>query len=135
MTHLGLVSGFLWGNAGFNSLRKLKLDAYEPRYDPTVVPITSDSVPGNDVDAPYNPGAKFFNRHYSVADYHSAYESGKLTPTTVAEALLSLVPQHKNAFLDVVKDRVLTAAKESTQRYRDGKARGMLDGVPVAVKG
>lgn len=58
-----------------------------------------------------------------------------MTPTAVAEAILALVPKHKEAFLDIVKDQVLAAAEESTQRYKDGKARGMLDGVPVGVKG
>ena len=111
------------------------MDAYEPRYDPTVIPISNDSSSTIAVDPPYKASLKHANRHYSIADYHSAYESGKLTPTAVAEAVLALVPKHKEAFLDIVKDRVLTAAGESTQRYKDGKARGMLDGVPVGVKG
>jgi len=60
-----------------------------------------------------------------------------LTPTAVAHALLDLSAsnEHKVAFLDVKKHQVLAAAKESTQRYKEGKAKSMLDGVPVAVKG
>jgi amidase len=125
----------LWGNAGFNSLRKLDLDDYEPRYDPTVVPIGIDSSSINPVDPPYKVGPRYANRHYSIADYHSAYESGKITPTAVAQAILALVPKHKEAFLDIVKDQVLAAAEESTQRYKEGRVRGMLDGVPLGVKG
>ena len=139
VTNFNFVSSFLWSNAGFNSLRKLDLEDYEPRYDPTVIPKASDSTAnagsGSTLDAVYINGPKCVNRHYTIADYHSAYESGKLTPTAVAKALLALVPKHKAAFLDVKKDIVLTAAEASTQRYKDGKARSMLDGVPLSVKG
>jgi len=60
-----------------------------------------------------------------------------LTPTTVALALLDLskITEHKAAFLDIRRDQVLAAAEESTQRFKDGTSRGMLDGVPVGVKG
>lgn len=120
-------------------MRKLDLDNYEPRYDPTVIPRgvepTANAGSGSPLDAVYINGPKCLNRHYTIADYHSAYESGKLTPTAVANALLALVPKHKAAFLDVRKDRVLAAAEASTQRYKDGKSRSMLDGVPVSVKG
>lgn len=78
------------------------------------------------------------NRHYSIEDYHSAYEAGSTTPTAVAEALLDLIskhPNHKDAFLDIRKERVIAAADASTQRYKAGKALGMFDGVPVGVKG
>ena len=120
-------------------MRKLDLEDYEPRYDPTVIPIAHESTAntgsGSTENAVYINGPKCLNRHYTIADYHSAYESGKLTPTAVAQALLALVPKHKAAFLDVAKDKVLAAAEASTQRYKDGKSRGMLDGVPLSVKG
>lgn len=120
-------------------MRKLDLEDYEPRYDPTVIPIANESTvnagSGSTVDAVYINGPKCLNRHYTIADYHSAYESGKLTPTAVAQALLALVPNHKAAFLDVAKDKVLAAAEASTQRYKNGNSRTILDGVPVSVKG
>ncbi len=86
---------------------------------------------------PYDASSKHPNRHWTVADYHSAFEAGKLTPLAVAEALLELSnsPKHKVAFLSVKRDQVIAAAKASTQRYMEGKAKGMFDGVPVAVKG
>ena len=105
-----------------------------------MIPIANESTAnnagsGSTVDVVYINGPKCINRHYTIADYHSAYESGKLTPTAVAKALLALVPKHKAAFLDVREDRVLAAAEASAQRYKDGKSRSMLDGVPVSVKG
>ena len=142
MANIGLLSGLLWGNAGFSTLRKVDLDGYDPRYDPTVVPISES---GTDIVASiralgssYNPSLTSTNRHYSIKDYHSAYEAGTMTPTVVAEALLDLIsksPKHKNAFLEMQKERVIAAAEASTQRYKAGKALGMFDGVPVGVKG
>lgn len=133
----------LWGNVGFRALRKVKLDDYESRYDPTVIPIDAESNPDavgaeEVLNRSYRVGSKSVNRHHSVADYHSAYEGGKLTPTIVAETLLDLISnssKHKEAFLEIRRDRVIAAAEASTQRYKDGKARGLFDGVPVAVKG
>ena len=78
------------------------------------------------------------NRHYSINDYHTAYEAGAMTPTAVAEALLDLIskdPKHKDAFLEIRKERVIAAAEASTRRYKAGKTLGILDGVPVGVKG
>ena len=77
----------------------------------------------------------------SVADYHALYLSGELTPTAVAETLLPLIRRdisalttHATAFLESNVELVLAAAAASTQRYKDGKSLGPLDGVPVAVK-
>lgn len=81
---------------------------------------------------------KSASRHYSIRDYHSAYEAGNITPTAVAEALLDLIsknPKHKDAFLEIKNESVIAAAEASTQRYKAGKALGMFDGVPIGVKG
>ena len=65
------------------------------------------------------------------------FEDGKLTPLTVAKTLLDLStsPEHKVAFVSVQREQVLLAAKASTERYKEGRALGPLDGVPMAVKG
>ena len=120
----------------------MNLDGYEPRCDPTVVPIDgfNADIPASirALNSSYNPSLKSTNRHYSIEDYHSAYEAGHITPTAVAEALLDLIsehPRHKDAFLEIKNDRVIAAAEASTQRYKAGKALGLFDGVPVSVKG
>ena len=120
----------------------MNLDGYEPRYDPTVVPVeesaASVSATITSLNSTYNPSSPTKDRHYSINDYHSAYKAGSVTPTAVAEALLDLIskhPQHKDAFLEIHKERVIAAADASTQRYKAGKALGMFDGVPVGVKG
>ena len=120
----------------------MDLDDYDSRYDPTVVPIDeSDADVSASIKAlssSYNPSLTGTKRHYSIKDYHSAYKEGKTTPTAVAETLLDLIskhPKHKDAFLEIQKERVLAAAEASTQRYKEGKALGIFDGVPVGVKG
>lgn len=120
----------------------MNLAGYDSRCDPTVVPIDE---PDADVSASiralglsYNANPTSTSRHYSIKDYHSAYEAGNITPTAVAEALLELLsehPKHQDAFLEIKKERVIAAAEASTQRYKAGKALGMFDGVPVGVKG
>lgn len=136
-----MLSGFLWGNAGFSSLRKLKeLDGIAARYDPTVIPVLEK--PAKEVTLNDNSNAaqsvdrRNLSHHYSVVDYHIAYKEGTLTPTTVAKTILDLLltPRHRLAFLDIRPSNVLAAAEESTRRYRDGQALSTFDGVPVAVK-
>ena len=123
-------------------MRNLHLDSYDPRYDPTVVPTRQSDADVHALikvlNSSYRPSLTGTKRHYTIKDYHSAYETGTTTPTAVAEALLNLIskhPEHKDAFLEIQKDRVIASAEASTQRYRAGKALGVFDGVPVGVKG
>ena len=120
----------------------MDLDGYDSRCDPTVVPIDESDVDNSAsiraVSSSYNPGLTSPNRQYSIKDYHSAYETGRMTPTAVAEALLDLIcknPKHRTAFLEIKKERVIAAAEASTQRYKTGKSLGVFDGVPIGVKG
>lgn len=139
--NLGFVSNFLWSNAGFNSLRKLKdLEGYAPRYDPTVVPVASPGASEfglaqiNEAIAK-SPTAS--RKECSVAEYYEAFKSGKTTPLAIVKTLLDLVaanPDHQKAFLSIKKAQVLAAAEESTSRYKDGNSLSVLDGVPVGVK-
>ena len=120
----------------------MDLNGYDARCDPTVVPIDESdadiSASIRALSSSYKPSSAGTDRHYSIEDYHSAYEAGRITPTAVAEALLDLISthsKHKDAFLEVKRERVIAAAELSTQRYKAGKALGMFDGVPVGVKG
>ena len=142
--NVGFITSFLWSNAGFNSLRKLKkdLDKYEPRYDPTVTPLAKegDTAFGvqdvNETIAPFEhqgtPG-----QHHGVADFHAAFSSGSLSPLKVTETLLELIStnaEHAKAFLDINKPVILAAAEESSRRFKAGRPLGLLDGVPVGIK-
>ncbi|KAK7541214.1 amidase signature domain-containing protein [Phyllosticta citribraziliensis] len=146
ISSLGIVQEFLWKNTGFGRLRdSSELNDVEPRYNPTVIPVpstnASNSQPATPADAPRVPAADADGRFYTVYDYHEAYKTGKVTPTRVAEVLLPLIrrdvekpSEHSKAWLDVRPDLILAAAAASTQRYKEGKPLGLLDGVPVTVK-
>lgn len=120
------------------SYRKLTtLDTYSPRFDPTVIPISSDassSTTENPLPAPQQTRGSGF---WTSADYRQRYLSGALTPTAVVETLLPLIQkpgQFAVGFLESQADVVRAAAAASTKRYSAGESLGPLDGIPVAVK-
>ncbi|OWY52025.1 amidase signature enzyme [Alternaria alternata] len=141
-----VVPGILWSNAGFSSLRECRqLDGIDPRYDPTVIPVAE----ANEAPTSYTDKSSLresFNhasssRFHSIKDFHDAYSSGALTPTDVIEHLLPLIRRdvaqrspYSTAFMDSKVDMVRQAAEASTQRYKQGKPLGILDGVPFGVK-
>ena len=125
------------------------LDDYEPRYDPTVIPIaeSSASVSAGDVSRSGSDTATSIledpskKKYYSVADYHTHYLSGELTPLAVTKAILPLIRrdisppgEHSIAWWDSRVDLILAAAEASTLRYRNGRPIGILDGVPTGIK-
>lgn len=135
---LGFVSSFLWSNAGFNSLRKIKdLENYAARYDPTVIPIESLEKQEFELDKLNEAIGSVKSSRGGVHEYHEAYKSGGTTPSAVAQAILKLVdsnPEHRKAFLSIEKSEVLATAEGSTKRYKQGRPLSVLDGVPSGVK-
>ncbi|KAH8817025.1 amidase signature domain-containing protein [Xylogone sp. PMI_703] len=149
VSKLEFLQRYLWWNAGFASLRGLKyIDQYAERFDPTVIPLRdgdslypSDGTPQLDINTLQFPPTDLPARYYTVADYHAAYASGRLTPLAVAEALLLLirrdikpVSKHAVAFVEVHPEAVLEAARASTARWREKKPLSILDGIPTGVK-
>ncbi|KAI9653656.1 MAG: hypothetical protein M1821_007003 [Bathelium mastoideum] len=149
VSSVSAVSSYLWTNAGFTVLRNLpELDQYPPRYDPTVTPFVASPQPLSSLSALSSPDLASRSppstapaRFPSIADYHAAYSSGGLTPVDVAEALLPLVRRdvskrtdHATAFVQTNVAAVRAAAEASTERWKAGKALGLLDGVPIAIK-
>ncbi|KAI6877914.1 hypothetical protein KC360_g8830 [Hortaea werneckii] len=157
----GPLQDLLWSNAGFASLRGLpELDNVDPRYEPTVIrnPSSAASEPPRRVDGRVEGDVSLLEEDWtlrrpqrspylSALDYHEAYKSGKLTPTTVLESLLPLITRetspdgsqrpvshHATAFLQTREDLARKAAEASTARYASGKPLSPLDGVPIAVK-
>ncbi|KAL8396600.1 hypothetical protein RB594_003612 [Gaeumannomyces avenae] len=155
MERFGFIRKKAWENAGFGCLRQIwdHIAFTEPRYDPTVYPFEDGSVAWDiqekdhasrkhDDDEPSashvaSPGGG----QNSVALYRTLYLSGELTPLDVARAILPLIRrdtsppgEHSVAWLEVHTESVLAAAAASTQRYKEKKSLGPLDGVPTAVK-
>ena len=139
-----MIPSLLWSNAGFSSLRKIKdLKNYEPRYDPTVVPLGKEEDRGFGVQdvheaiASSNRSEITGRSRVTVYDFHVAFEAGKVTPSEVTETLLQLISsdgEHAKAFLDINRPVILAAAEESSKRYKAGQSLGILDGVPVGIK-
>jgi hypothetical protein len=149
VARFGFVAEFLYKNAGFSRLRQMdELVDVKHRFDPTVVPLAGEgdaSKPFDPTEAAAPSGSLFDAGKgwapRSIRAYHEAYKSGALTPTAVAEALLPLVMRdapapspHSTAFLSTRADLVRAAAKASTERWARGEQRGLLDGVPLAIK-
>lgn len=73
----------------------------------------------------------------SAVELLDHYREQKLSPVEVATAMLDQIERvdgATNGFCLVDRDTTLSFARESEQRYRQGQERGLLDGVPVAVK-
>ena len=119
-------------------MREIKdLEDYQPRYDPTVIPMGSSQQFGlNNVNTNF-PTRSVNNTHPGVIDFHKAFKSGQTTPSAVARTVVDLVEaseEHGKAFLSIKKPELLAAAAESTKRYKDGRPLSLLDGVPVGIK-
>lgn len=152
LERLPLVRSIVWKNTGFANLRKIRylIEDYEPRFDPTVVPLVSpssampDSKPAvTTTPLPNSPLSAAFSerKYYTAADYHALYLSGEITPLAVAQAILPLIRrdlsppgEHSVAWFDTNVEMVFAAAKASTLRYKEKRPLGVLDGVPTGVK-
>ena len=65
------------------------------------------------------------------------YRERELSPVEATEAALRRIEQYNprvNAYRLVEAEHALDQARESEERYRTGKARGRLDGVPASIK-
>lgn len=141
------LAGFLLNNAGFTSLRQRKeLESIEARFDPTVTPTgRGDEARTKDSDLhalrEMCQGAAQSGFH-TIVDFYKEYSEGVLTPTDVVNALLPVIRRdllsdltpHSTAFIDSKVELIRRAAEKSTIRWKKGKALGILDGVPFAVK-
>lgn len=150
MEWIRFIREMAWHNAGFSDLRKILPDLMniEPRYDPTIVPLpisqSEVEAGGERVPLLATEGLSQSQKSlklYSVADYRAKYLSGELTPTDVVRAILPLIRRdggqpgkHSIAWREIQVERILKAAEESTQRYKNKQPIGPLDGIPSSIK-
>ncbi|KAM5447905.1 putative amidase [Microsporum audouinii] len=138
------VQSILWRNAGFSSLREIEnLKAYEPKFDPTVLPsVTGEAgAKASELPVPARRRQDGKGDYYTSADYRELYKSGKLTPTAVVEALLPAIRRDTSppgefspGFCQSNIDIIHASAEASTERWAKGTPLGPMDGIPVAVK-
>ncbi|CAG8924047.1 unnamed protein product [Penicillium salamii] len=141
--NINFIQSYFWRNAGFGVIHDIpELSQYAGRYDPTVIPVENTKTESAAKTTPAIPSRRNgSNGYYTSADYHALYSSGELTPTAVIETLLPMIRRgsqppgkHSTAFLESQVEAIHAAAQASTDRYKEGKPLGPLDGVPVAVK-
>lgn len=76
----------------------------------------------------------------SMGDYARAYRDGTLQPSQVADRIIQILetrnsgPSPLSSFTSWNAEDIRRQAKESEQRFADGSARSVLEGVPMAVK-
>lgn len=73
----------------------------------------------------------------SALELSRLYQRRELSPVAAATAMLAQIARHNeavNAYCLIDEPTTLALARESEQRYRQGRPLGPLDGVPVAVK-
>lgn len=73
----------------------------------------------------------------SVAELTQAYREGRLDPREVVEVMLAaarVAGERYRAISTLNAEDARAAARASAHRYREGRALGPLDGVPVSVK-
>lgn len=72
----------------------------------------------------------------TAAEIGRAYRGGQARPTEVIDCLLERIERSRsnNAFIAVTRERARVEAAEADERYRRGKPRSALDGVPIAWK-
>jgi aspartyl-tRNA(Asn)/glutamyl-tRNA(Gln) amidotransferase subunit A len=73
----------------------------------------------------------------TIHELTAAFVTGAMSPVAVAESYLARIDAldaRVGAYLTVMRDEALAAARASEARYRAGAPRGPLDGAPVALK-
>src|SRR5262249_49799045 len=75
--------------------------------------------------------------HQPIHELTDAYRRGDLTPTAVVEdylARIGALDGKVGAYLTIVREQALAAAREPERRWRARAPRGSLDGAPIALK-
>jgi aspartyl-tRNA(Asn)/glutamyl-tRNA(Gln) amidotransferase subunit A len=63
-------------------------------------------------------------------------QSGALDPVELAEETLSAIRDHpdQSIFISLTPERAMSEARAASARIREGRSRGLLDGIPIAWK-
>jgi len=112
---------------------------------PTFLPLHSCEIkdescdPGEtDIPELRRSGPGF--RYHRIRDFHELYKNREVSPEEVAERVLQAIAASDRmtppmrAFIGCDREDVLRQAHEATERYRQGRVLGPLDGVPIAIK-
>ena len=72
----------------------------------------------------------------SIAQLSSLIQTAAVDPIEVTEAVIDSIESYadQSVFTAILKDRATEEAKASSRRMKEGRSRGMLDGMPIAWK-
>mmetsp|Transcript_19401 Transcript_19401/g.39914 ORF Transcript_19401/g.39914 Transcript_19401/m.39914 type:complete len:631 (-) Transcript_19401:1613-3505(-) len=80
-------------------------------------------------------------RHWTIRDYTTRYAAGEVSPVNVARAVIAAIEDSNRdsdhplmAMTAMHRDDVMQQAYASLERYRNGVPKGVLDGIPIAIK-
>ncbi len=139
----GLLMPKLLKDGGITRFRSL-----EPEEAPTVFPLGAVDAAAVEAARPAdlpseNAVPRGTQRGFvfsSSLDFARAYREGSSTPETVAARVLEAIEKSESRIVPMramIKwnvDDLQAQARESAERIRSGRARSVLEGVPVAVK-
>ncbi|KAL9321336.1 hypothetical protein ACSQ67_013175 [Phaseolus vulgaris] len=129
---------------------------FKPEYPPQeaelgVVVLEEDGRPEDRVESalkclPHYDAAEFWEnshasfRYWKIRDYAYAYRSRKVTPSLVAEHIISIIEKNGGnkpptpLLISFVAEEVRKQAAASTQRFEAGNPLSILDGIFIAIK-
>ncbi|PIA51883.1 hypothetical protein AQUCO_01000037v1 [Aquilegia coerulea] len=119
--------------------------------EPGVITMEKDSTPTTRVQSalkclpPYDPACGWTSDsspflYWKIRDFAHAYRSSSVTPSMVAEYIISGVEEFNNKnppmplLISFSAEDVRNQAEASTQRFKEGKPLSILDGIFMAIK-
>lgn len=129
-------------NTGIHRLREVDLDAALPPFHPILGKVDPSWLAESEpISQPALPCETKLGFHFETAqDFINAYLDHLTNPVEVAERILAATRQSDQqdpplrAFIAQDAGDLLAQAQASLERYRQGRPRGPLDGMPVAIK-
>jgi len=73
----------------------------------------------------------------TIAELSVLLARRKISPVEITNLFLERIERHNsllNAYLTITRDSALVAARESEKRFKQKRARGPLEGIPIALK-
>ncbi len=133
----------IMNDMGFESFERAKLQD-SPTYFPSHPSSEQNSAPSNlDLQSLAHQSAPPLDhpfRFWSIVDYAQAYRNKTTTPLVVARRIIDAIAQSDSlnpplrAISALNTEDLLQQAQESSQRFESQNPRGLLDGVPIAIK-
>ncbi|KAJ8768980.1 hypothetical protein K2173_023975 [Erythroxylum novogranatense] len=97
-------------------------------------------LPDYDPSSSWSEGLASSFRYWKIRDYAHAYRSKRVTPSMVAEHIISVIKEFQKKeppmplLVSFDEERVRQLAAASTRRFEEGNPISILDGIFIAIK-